>query len=376
MKRILLVSMIIALALAGCSKDDYDRGVQSGSDEPVDLAERVDGRVVVAYVTYYGKATPDPDYFTNINYGFAELYMKNGVYEGFKLQGDESRFREIVNLKRSHPELKISLSFTHTVSNSDNSQGGGFSDLAKSDAYRKAFAEDCRTFCASWGIDGIDIDWEFPGLSWSGHKCDPEVDVENFTLLMKQLRETLGTRYLLTYAGYVKDVQDIEGGGRKYIDVAAVDPYVDYVNIMTYDIASAPQHQSALRDPDCYWDCERAVNAYIEAGVSTSKLVLGIPFYGRHSFDVSPTAIDYKDIIQLDKKDYKIDNWDEEASVPYVTYKGNYYCGYDNPKSIAIKAQWALDLGMKGLMYWDYDGDDNAGTLRTAVWQETMKADE
>lgn len=373
MKKILLTALSAALLFTACSDDDYERGVRSKGDEKIELNPRVDGRVVVAYVTYYGKVTPDPDYFTNINYGFAELYVKDGVYEGFKLQGDESRFQKIVDLKKQSSGLKISLSFTHTVDNSDNAQGGGFSDLAKSDTYRKAFAEDCRAFCAKWGIDGIDIDWEFPGISWSGHKCDPEVDVENFTLLMKQLRETLGQRYLLTYAGYVKNVQDDGSGGRKYIDIAAVDPYVDYVNIMTYDISSAPQHQSALRDPDCYWDCERAVNEYLDAGVSASKLVLGIPFYGRHSFDVAPTAIDYRDIVKLDKSDYKIDNWDDEACVPYVTYNGTYFCGYDDPQSIAIKAQWALDLGMKGLMYWDYDGDDDAGTLRTAVWQETMK---
>ncbi len=374
MKRVLLFTALAAmLLLSACSEDGYDRGVWSKGDEKVELNPRVDGRVVVAYVTYYGRVTPDPDYFTNINYGFAELYVKDGVYEGFKLQGDEARFRRIVDLKKKNSNLKISLSFTHTVSNSDNAQGGGFSDLAKSEAYRKAFAEDCRSFCAKWGIDGIDIDWEFPGLSWSGHKCDPEVDVENFTLLMKQLRETLGQRYLLTYAGYVKDVQDDGNGGRRYIDVAAVDPYVDYVNIMTYDISCAPQHQSALRDPSCYWDCERAVNAYLNAGVPASKLVLGIPFYGRHSFDKAPTAINYRDIVKLDKKNYKIDNWDSKASVPYVTYKGEYYCGYDNPRSISVKAAWALSLGMKGLMYWDYDGDDDAGTLRTAVWQETMK---
>ena len=161
--------------------------------------------------------------------------------------------------------------------------------------------------------------------------------------------------------------------GRKYIDIAAVDPYVDFVNVMTYDMDSAPSHQSALRDKSAYVDCERAIKAYTDAGVAASKLVLGIPFYGRMSFDKSPGAIDYNKIIMLDKNDYKIDNWDSDANVPYVTYKGTYYCGYDNEKSIAIKGDWIRSLGMKGMMYWDYNADDNQHTLCKAVWQAVMK---
>ena len=369
-----IVAIATAMMIASCSEDPYQSGIQSGgeNDESEELLPAKDGRVAIAYVTYYGKAIPDPMLMTHINYAFAELYVKDGVYKGFKLQGNEDRFRQVVALKKKNPNLKISLSFSHTVTNDDNSQGGGFSALAKSDEYRKAFAKDCRDFCSKWGIDGIDIDWEFPGLSWSGHACDPSVDVENHVLLMKQLRETLGTRYMLTYAGYVKNVIETDEG-RKYIDIAAVDPYVDFVNVMTYDMDSAPSHQSALRDKSAYVDCERAIKAYTDAGVAASKLVLGIPFYGRISFDKSPGAIDYNKIILLDKNDYKIDNWDSDANVPYVTYKGTYYCGYDNEKSIAIKGDWIRGLGMKGMMYWDYNADDNQHTLCKAVWQAVMK---
>lgn len=369
-----IVAIATAMMIASCSEDPYQSGIQSGgeNDESEELLPAKDGRVAIAYVTYYGKAIPDPMLMTHINYAFAELYVKDGVYKGFKLQGSEDRFRQVVALKKNNPNLKISLSFSHTVTNEDNAQGGGFSALAKSDEYRKAFAKDCRDFCSKWGIDGIDIDWEFPGLSWSGHACDPSVDVENHVLLMKQLRETLGTRYLLTYAGYVKNVIETDEG-RKYIDIAAVDPYVDFVNVMTYDMDSAPSHQSALRDKSAYVDCERAIKAYTDAGVAASKLVLGIPFYGRISFDKSPGAIDYNKIIMLDKNDYKIDNWDSDANVPYVTYKGTYYCGYDNEKSIAIKGDWIRSLGMKGMMYWDYNADDNQHTLCKAVWQAVMK---
>lgn len=360
---------VVALSFTGCSKDDYN-SVPSTNGNGDTTEPKVDGRVVTAYCTWYGSTLPDPQYVTNINYAFAEVYVAGGVYKGFKLEGQESRFQNVVNLKKLNPSLKIMISFTHVVENSDNSQGGSFSAIAVNADYRKQFAEDCLAFIKKWGIDGVDMDWEFPGLSWSGAACDPANDVANFTLLMRQLRETLGNNYLLTFAGYVMD-KHATTGGYEYIDIAAVMPYVDYVNIMTYDMDAAPKYQSALSDPSSYWDCQRAVNAYISACAPLSKLLLGIPFYGRHAF--SDKTINYKDIINLDKNVYKIDNWDTAANVPYVTKNGQMYYSYDNAKSIAIKGAWIIGLGMKGMCYWDCSGDDGEETLTKAVWNATMK---
>jgi chitinase len=373
MKRNLFIVLAAMALVASCSEDDYIPGLRApGKDETV-MAERVEGRVAIGYVTYYGTTIPDPTYLTQINYAFAEPYMENGEYKGIGLQGDESRFQQIVNLKKKHPDLKIFISFTNTK---EDPRGGCFSALAKNDGYRRAFADDCRAFLREWGIDGIDMDWEFPGLSWSGdaNAYDVRVDVDNHIELMKQLRSTLGGSYSLTYAGYCMDKSPKEGG-YQYIDIAGVAPYVDYVNIMTYDLDAADEggnHQSALYDPKAYSDCTRAVQTYLDAGMPAGKLVLGIPFYGRHSFGASsPTAINYNKILTLDSS-YKA-NWDDAASVPYITYNGAYYCGYDDGKSIGIKGEWLLEKGMKGMMFWDYDGDDSNGTLRKAVWNAVMK---
>lgn len=240
MKKIIFIVIAIILGLSSCHDDDYITGVPSfGPPEVNNMAERVNGRVALGYVTYYGKMLPDPTYMTHINYAFAELYVKNNVYQKFDLQGDKERFNQVKKLKERNSNLKILLSFTNSVSNTGNSQDGGFSALAKSPEMRKQFAQDCKKFVQQEGIDGIDIDWEFPGMTFGSNAYDPLVDVENFTLLMKDLRETLSSSTLLTYAGYCKNKQP-QGAGWKYIDVKAVDPYVDFVNIMTYDLVGAP----------------------------------------------------------------------------------------------------------------------------------------
>lgn len=376
-----LQALLVLLALlvpAACERIEPEPEPELEIDpeivEPdVALNPRIEGRHATAYVTYYGSLTPDPEVMTHINYAFAELYVRDGVYQGFKVQGNLSRFEQIAALKKKNPDLKICLSFSHTVANNDNKQDGGFSAMCKSEAGRRAFAEDCLAFLKKYNLDGVDLDWEFPGLSWSGAACDPSCDTDNYVLLVKQLRETLGTSYTISYAGYCSDKTSVSGGYR-YVDIKGMDPYVDYVNIMAYDLDEAPHHHSALNDTRAYKDCNRAVNAYLTAGVSPDKLVLGLPFYGRHSFSTSPTAISYKKILQLDRYQYRRNQWDDKASCPFVaTMGGAFYCGYDNPRSIGLKGAWVREKGMLGLMYWEYDQDDAKGTLRKAVWNAVMQ---
>ncbi len=331
-----------------------------------------DGRHVTAYVTWYGSLIPDASIVTHINYAFAELYMVDGVYKKFDLQGSKSRFKSIVDLKKTYPDLKICICFSHGVENSDNRQGGSFSALCKSEDNMQRFADDCLKFLQDYNLDGIDLDWEFPGLSWSGAASDVTCDTDNYVKLVKKLREVLGNKYTLSYCGYCMDKYP-SNGGYIFNDIAAMDPYVDYVNVMTYDLDEAPHHQSALSDTRAYSDCNRALKSYLKAGVSPNKIVLGIPFYGRHSFSTSPTAISYKSILNLDPKKYRRNKWDPIANCPYVeTMQGVFYLGYDNPRSIAIKGDWIRQKGLLGLMYWSYDEDDSKGTLRTAVWNAVM----
>ena len=366
----LTVMAALASIWTGCSKDDMPQ-TNDNNNGVYTPAVPIEGRSVIAYVTYYGSGLPNPQLCTHINYAFAEIYMSGGKYTGFKLQGNLSRFKKVVALKEKNPNLKILLSFTNSVSNSDNKAGEGFSVLAASDENRKAFAQDCLEFCQEYGIDGIDMDWEFPGLDWSNQAIDLANDTKNHVLMMQQLRETLGNNRLLTYAGYVMDKQSTSGGYR-YIDIKALDPIVDFVNIMTYEMDSGDTPHNALSCSRAYWDIERTYKAYMKAGATPSKLVIGIPFYGRALRTASPSAITYKAIMKLGSE-YTIENWDTQASVPYVTRNGAKYCYYDNPRSIEIKARWSLERGMRGLMYWENDQDDSNYTLRKAVWESVMK---
>ena len=308
-----------------------------------------DSHVVVAYVTSWSKVIPDPATMTHINYAFGHV---NDTFDGVRVSRPE-RLMQIAALKSINPDLKVMLSVGGWGS-------GRFSEMASDSLCRISFAEDCFKAVEYFGLDGIDIDWEYPTSSAAGISSSLE-DRTNFTLLMRDLRSVLGKNRLLTIAS---------SAYAEYIDFASCVQYLDFVNIMTYDMANAPFHHAALHASDnARKTCDGAIKAHLAAGVPASKIVLGIPFYGRGGTTM-PRFVDYKDITVSDDV---VEMWDEQAQVPYLADSdGNLVLGYDNPASIRIKCRFIKENGLLGAMYWDYAGDTPSGDLRTTIAAEML----
>jgi len=308
-------------------------------------------KIVLAYVTSWSRIIPDPNYITHINYAFGHV---TDSFDGVRIDNQE-RLKTIVDLKKQKPSLKIFLSIGGWGS-------GRFSEMAADENNRRSFARDCKRVVDEFGLDGIDIDWEYPTTDMAGISASP-ADKENFTLMMRDIREEIGNDKLLTLA---------TSANGKYIDFKGIKPYIDFVNIMSYDMGNPPHHHSGLYRSEHTGgiSVDEAIKAHVEAGMPLSKLVMGIPFYGRGNEKVQ-NFTNYKQIIELTGFDRK---WDDTAKAPYLTDgTGEYVCGYDDLRSIAIKCEYILDKGMLGAMYWDYDGDDNEGSLRKAVYNGLNK---
>lgn len=43
--------------------------------------------------------------------------------------------------------------------------------------------------------------------------------------------------------------------------------------------------------------------------------------------------------------------------------------GYDDARSLHDKCRFARKHLLRGVMYWDYHGDDSLGTLQKTVWE-------
>ena len=300
-------------------------------------------RVVVAYVTSWTQTIPDPTVMTHINYAFGHVYDS---FDGVRIDNPD-RLRMIVDLKKQNPKLRVLLSVGGWGS-------GRFSEMAASDKNRLLFAKDCRRVVDDFGLDGIDIDWEYPTQSSASISSSPD-DTKHFTLLMRDLRKELGNK-LLTCA-------TIASG--EYIDFRSCISYIDMVNVMSYDMGNPPYHHSALYPSEItnWMTTSAAIEAHLNAGVPHEKLVMGMPLYGRGKQGYTTEPDSTKGVTE---------RWHEQSMVPYlVDAQGNLVMGFENERSIGIKCQYIIDHRLRGGMYWEY-GDEHQEKLRNTICRILM----
>ncbi|MDU1905617.1 MAG: glycosyl hydrolase family 18 protein [Dysgonomonas sp.] len=342
MKNLTIFFFSLFIILYSC---DNKRASDSSSEESKKIP------IVLAYITAWNDIMPDTDYVTHLNYAFGEV---NETFNGINISNEE-RLKKIVGLREKAPNLKIMLSIGGWGS-------GRFSEMAADSVNRKSFARDCKRVVNDFGLDGIDMDWEYPTSSAANISSSPD-DTENFTLLMCDIRNEIGTDKLLTLASVYS---------AKFVDFRAIDPYIDFVNIMTYDMGRPPYHNAPLHKSEYVrrLSADESVDAHVVAGVPLNKLTLGMPFYG-HGIDSISDFIDYKDMPKLEGYTQK---WDSLAMVPYLVDKdGKFVCSYDDERSLKIKSEYLLEKGLLGAMYWEYSCDDESGTLRKIVYNTVMK---
>lgn len=332
----------------------------------------------------YSDFTPDKldtDKLTHINYAFANINSANKIVLGYP-DVDAANINQLNQLKETNPKLKTIISVGGW------SWSGRFSDAALSQTSRETFADSAVDFIIKYGFDGIDLDWEYPvtgGLS--GNSNRPE-DKNNFTLLMKILREKLDSRggidgkhYILTFAGapenwYIKNTQLTE-----------LSKYVDYANIMTYDINGNWDSHTGFNAP-LYKDTassssdsvDSGINSWINAGFPKSKMVMGVPFYGyiyktaaninnglKQTFSKG-ASISYADIAAnyLNAPGYQR-FFHQVQRVPWL-FNGSTFITYEDEQSIGEKASYIKKKGLSGAMIWELSQDPNR-TLIKVLYQ-------
>ena len=189
--------LMAALVFVSCHPQDQKLGDE---DQALD-------RVVVGYVTSWSDRMPDPNLVTHLNYAFG--HVTTG-FDSVRVDNPERLF-SIVALKEANPHLKVLLSVGGWGS-------GNFSEMATDEAHRISFARSCQKVIDTYSLDGIDIDWEYPTSSAAGISSSPD-DTKNFTLLMHDLRQAIGTDHLLTFADYADTT---------YVDYPSVMPIIDF----------------------------------------------------------------------------------------------------------------------------------------------------
>lgn len=329
-------------------------------------------RHILAYLADWGDwdgDIMDVSKLTHINYAFA--IISNGLVVGDSLK----KVCWIKEFKRRNPALKALISI-----------GGwgadGFSDAALTENSRSLFADTAIALMLEHSFDGLDLDWEYPCRDFAGIVARPE-DKKNYTLLVQLLRQRLdnltketGIPYLLTMAA---------GAAKMFADdmeLALLVQCFNYINIMTYDFYNGGSNQAghhtnlfeSKEDPTT--SSAKAIETYISSGIPAKKSVLGAAFYARGWSGLDSTkhpltqpgnpgiSYTYANLDQVaDKNGFKR-YWDDAAKAPYL-WNGDTFITYDDPESLKHKVQYVKDMGLAGIMFWEWSEDKDNELLNT-----------
>lgn len=197
-----------------------------------------------------------------------------------------NHFAEYAAYSEKYPDVDILISIGGWTA------CGYFSEMAYTPEGRTSFVNSCMALMEQYPwIDGIDVDWEHPGGSNDGERLPesdtdqgcpiwgtPQEDTVNFAALMKELREAMDAKYgagekLLTACASASTAWTLPNQ-----DWAAAEPYLDFINIMTYDLAGdwdgVTGHASSVNG------AKGAMGYFMKKGIDPSKLNIGSPMYG------------------------------------------------------------------------------------------------
>jgi chitinase len=312
---------------------------------------------------------------TDVNFSFAHIDAGRALLDQ---PGVADELTQLRALKAQNPRLKVIVSVGGWLAD-------GFSDAALTDSSRRTFARSAVALLREYALDGVDLDWEYPGQGVAGIKYRDE-DKRNFTLLLKTLREELDAESKARgRAGRDQYVFTIAAADREYFDhveVSKLHVYLDWINVMAYDffnsLTSTTGHQAGLYRSEFASATDRngdaAVKQYLAAGVPSEKIVLGVPFYGRGFTGVTSrnNGINqpyeryegdhsYEELVgKFIGKQGFVRRWDDRAQAPYLWNSASRtFISYDDPQSIAIKACYVQEKHLGGMMFWDLGSDRN-----------------
>ncbi|KAJ1830288.1 hypothetical protein LPJ63_005026, partial [Coemansia sp. RSA 2711] len=295
-----------------------------------------------------------------------------------------------------------------------------FSNILKSESKRQTLLNSMRDYLKKNELDGIDIDWEYPGRQ--GNTCnavDAGQDTPNFLAFLKDLRQLFTGEFgerkkLITLA---VRVQPFDINGSPTSDVSEFAQYVDYVNIMAYDINGPWNPDTGPNAPFNYEESKgtplsfvSGINAWLDAGMPANKLVAGLGFYGRSTIaqqDMQRVPSQYQpqlhDVPLGDPEDAPwydkcagttsasgtwqwkhlrtqgiltdfttaaapwVRQWDKVSQTPWLFHpEKKLFLSYDDPESIRIKSDYAASKGLAGVMLWSINMDHNSELIDAA----------
>ncbi|WYZ37687.1 hypothetical protein EsH8_II_001193 [Colletotrichum jinshuiense] len=368
--------------------------VRPSEASPVNLTKRgLDGYTNAVYFTnwaIYGRNYQPQNLpasqITNVLYAFMNLRPSGEVYSADTYADLEKHYptdswndvgnnaygcvKQLYLLKKANRRMKVMLSIGGWTWSTN------FPAAASTSESRALFAKSSVTLMKDWGFDGVDVDYEYPSNA---------VEASNFVLLLQAIRSELDTyaaqytpgyHYLLTIAS--------PAGPSHYsiLNLKAISDVIDSFNLMAYDYAGSwdtnSGHQANLylntsNPTSTPFSTDAAITDYLRAGVPASKIVLGMPVYGRSFQQTNGIGQSFSGVGSGSWEngvwDYKAlpragatELYDATAVASYsYDSASRELISYDTPAVVRTKVSYLLSKGLGGSMFWEASGDKTGG---------------
>lgn len=340
--------------------------------EPISF-EKLEGNNVFTYMyssSFNGEYTKsDLDTIDVVNLCFAEII--NGEVDILTL----GNIKNILSLRRDS-KIRVCICITGY-----GIETKAFSDAASTEQGRNKLAISIADAIEKYHFDGIDIDWEYPGSYRS-----VSVDRQNYTLFMQTLYKEVKSRnedYIVS--GALPASFNNNGLISRY-EVSKIANCMDYIHLMTYDMnsSSITSHHASFQDT------VSTIQTYIANGAKPEQLTAGVAFYGK-KFRINGDGVlgvrcSNRQTVSFDNiNSYILSNntskyityWDNQKGAPYMEIKhfdsnNNFlyhdFITYDNVDSVSLKAKYAKDNKLAGVMCWEY-GENKGQELQQEIYK-------
>lgn len=300
---------------------------------------------------------------THVAWSFAMVDSLTGALIGPQAKKESDDLDSLV--KAAHARgVKVLVSLGGATGSSS------FPPMARDASRRERFCREVAEFVRSRNLDGADMDWE-----WSGTPA--AADTAAYSLLLNQLRDSLGPDLILSAALPASD-----WGGR-WFNVPKIVDALDWIGVMTYDLTGDWDDYSGYNSPlfvnprkvgshaVADWSVAASMDYWNRRrGVPKDKLLIGQPMYGfvfsgatgpGATYSGKATYSDYSSIVAALPAWTR--HWDDTAKANWATTPDGEYVTWDDPRTAAMKARWAKENGYAGAIVWELSQDHAGGGI-------------
>ncbi|OQD79993.1 hypothetical protein PENANT_c040G10948 [Penicillium antarcticum] len=253
-----------------------------------------------------------------------------------------------------------------------------WSDLVADYENTETFMDSLVAYLEKYGLDGVDLDWEYPVAEDRG---GAEEDYGHYVTFVARLRERFDQE---NHGWEISVTVPASYWYLRGFNLEEIQKHISYFNLMSYDFHGHTNLTEAKQGLDLLW----------RNNVKPENVVIGFGFYGR-SFTMSDSTchdpsegcqfstagmpgdcsdaagiLTYAEIRSRNNSLNTDTYYDKESTTKYMTYSADQWISYDDEESFTAKKRFLTSQCLSGLMIWAIEQDTQDCDAMNALFRD------